>query len=312
MFYRLRKRLNGTRFWWAARGIYRTPPTPCDPHADCTIHTMLGRADFLMYLVAVKSFLRFQPAARIYAHSDGSLTPAQTTVLHEHVPGIRVISAVEADGKAGAKLNSFLLGWRARDASWRRVLDTELWCETPRRMIIDSDILTIQKPVAVLDWVAGNGGTRPLMFGAPLGPPSGPIPESTGTRHIQTVFREKLSAVAAGAGRPAEFYQGATSGYYGCGREVSVTEVERVIRAGQDAGVPMAEWGGEQCLVVYLLSTSNPIRLDPRKYTNFAPEVMPRMNDVAVAHFYGTFRYHAGVYPKLARTAVRELMTNPV
>jgi hypothetical protein len=268
---------------------------------------MLGRADFLMYLVAIKSFMRFQPVARVMAHSDGSLTPADEELLRRHVPGMRVISTQEADDRAKLELNPFLTQWRARDASWRRVVDTELWCETPRRMIIDSDVLTIQRPQAVLDWVSGTGEGRPMLFGAPDGPPTGPIPEGTGPRHIQTKFRERLSQVAAGAGRPPEFYQGATSGYYGCEKEISLGEIERLIQAGLTAGVPMAEWGGEQCLVVYLLSTSNPIRLDPRKYANFAPEVVPRLNEVAVAHFYGTYRYLRGIYPRLAAEACRDL-----
>jgi hypothetical protein len=80
---------------------------------------------------------------------------------------------------------------------------------------------------------------------------------------------------------------------------LSLAEVERVIRAGLAAG--------EQCLVVYLLSTSNPVRLDPRKYVNFAPEVVPRLGEVAVAHFYGTHRFHQGIYPRLAAGVVREL-----
>jgi hypothetical protein len=307
MLYRVRKRLNVLRFWMAARGIYRTPPTPCDPAADCTIHTMLGHGDFLMYLVAIKSFFRFRPAARVTAHSDGTLTPGDESVLRQHVPGIRIVGRDEADERAKERLNPFLLEWRAIDASWRRVTDTELWCETPRRMIIDSDILTIRKPDVVLEWVAGSGGGRQLLFGAPDGPPSGPIPVGSGPKQIQTVFREKLAEVALGSGRAAEFYQGATSGYYGCGAEVSLEAIERVIRAGLAAGVPMREWGGEQALVVYLLSTSDPVRLDPRKYTNFAPEVVPRLNEVAVAHFYGTHRYHDGVYPRLAKQAVREM-----
>jgi len=307
MFYRLRKRLNNVRFKFRARGVYRTPPTPCDPVAACTIHTMLGQSDLLMYLVAIKSFLRFLPLARVAAHSDGSLTPDDEALLREHVPGIRVVSTGEANERAKKELNPFLTEWRARDASWRRVIDTELWCETPRRMIIDSDILTIRRPDAVLEWIAGGGGTRPLMFGATDPLPAGPIPEGTGKRPIQNVFRERLAQFAAEAKGPPEFYQGGTSGYYGCTREVSLAEIERLIRAGLASGVPMAEWGGEQCLVVYVLSTSDPIRLDVRKYFNFAPEAMDRLNEVAVAHFYGTFRFYRGIYTRLAAEVVRDL-----
>jgi hypothetical protein len=307
MFYQLRKRLNNFRFRRSTQGIYNTPPTPCDPVAACTIHTMLGQAELLMYLVAIKSFLRFGPAARVAAHSDGSLTGVDENYLRVHVPGIRVVTAKEADERAKNELNPFLSEWRARDASWRRVIDTELWCETPRRMIIDSDILTFRRPDAVLDWIAGGGGTRPLMFGSTDPEPAGPIPEGTGKRHIQNIFRERLAQFAAEAKGPAEFYQGGTSGYYGCTRELSLSEVERLIRAGLAAGVPMAEWGGEQCLVVYVLSSSDPIQLDNRKYFNFAPETMDWLNQGAVAHFYGTFRFYRGVYHRLAAEVVREL-----
>jgi hypothetical protein len=307
MLYRFRKRLNTARFWLGARGIHQTPPTPCDPAAACTIHTMLGQSDLLMYLAAIKSFLRFQPTARVFAHSDGSLSAADESLLRDHVPGLRVVRAAEADERARASLNPFLSEWRARDASWRRVIDTELWCETPSRMIMDADILTIRKPQSVLDWIDGKCDGRPLMFGATDEKPSGPIPAGVGKRHIQTVFRERLAEFGAELGRPAEFYQGGTSGYYGCGRELSLAEIERHIRAGLAAGIPMAEWGGEQCLVVYRLSTSNAVRLDVRKYFNFAPEAMDRLNEAAVIHFYGTFRFHRGVYRRLAAEVVREL-----
>jgi hypothetical protein len=307
MLYRVRKRLQTARFRLAARGIYGTPPLPCDPTADCTIHTMLSHADLLMYLLAIKSFLRFRPAARVVVHSDGSLTHGDEAVLNHHVPNLQIVATRDADDRAERQLNPFLREWRARDASWRRVIDTELWCETPRRLIIDADILTLRQPTAVLQWIAGSGRGRPLLFGAPEGPPSGPITAGRGRRHIQTVFREQLATVATQLGRPAEFFQGATSGYYGCERDVSVPAIEAVIRAALAAGIPMHEWGGEQCLVVYLLSTAAPIRLDPRHYVNFAPEVIERLNEVAVVHFYGTFRYYGGVYPRLAADVVRQL-----
>jgi hypothetical protein len=307
MLYRLRKRLNNLHFWLNARAVYDTPPTPCDPGAACTIHTMLGQAELLMYLVAIKSFLRFRPAARVLAHSDGSLTSEHEALLRSHIPGVRVIGTLEADERARNSLNPFLSEWRARDASWRRVVDTELWCETPRRMIIDSDILTISRPDAVLEWVAGSGPTRPLMFGSRDPLPAGPIPEGTGKRHIQNIFRERLVQFAAEAKGRAEFYQGGTSGYYGCTRELSLAEIERLIRAGLAAGIPMAEWGGEQVLVVYVLSSSDPIRLDKRKYFNFAPETMGQLDEAAVTHFYGTFRFYRGIYQRLAAQIVRDL-----
>src|SRR5580692_7677824 len=108
MLYRLRKRLNDLRFRLSQRGIFLTPPTPCDPNAACTIHTMLGHAELQMYLVGIKSFLRFQPFAQVAAHSDGTLTSDDEALLRRHAPGIRVIGTAEADDRARKELNPFL------------------------------------------------------------------------------------------------------------------------------------------------------------------------------------------------------------
>lgn len=312
MLYRLRKRLNGVRFWAAARGVHRTPPTPCDPAADCTIHTMLGRADFLMYLVAVKSFLRFRPPARVFAHSDGSLTRGDESILRRHVPGIRIVTAGEADARAADALRDepFLAKWRAHDPCYRRLIDTEIWCETPRRIIIDSDILVLNPPEQAMKWMAS--GTGALSFWA-AGGNDGPLPISPGgpSKQVQPAFRENLAGIAAAVGRPAVFYQGGTGGFYGCSRELSLPAIADVIRAASRLGVPMGQWGGDQCVSVYLLSAAGAEKLDPAKYVNFSPGSEGTMGGVAVAHFYGTHRYHAGVYPRLAAAAVRDLLATP-
>lgn len=307
MFYRLRKRLNSVRFWLAARGIYRTPPTPCDPRAECTIHTMLGRSDLLMYLVAIKSLLRFRPASRVAAHSDGSLAPSDETLLRKHIPGVQIIRAGDADERVKKLLNPFLMEWRAHDPCWRRLIDTEVWRQTPRRVIIDSDLLTLRRPDALLEWIADSGNTRPLMFGAVDTEPAGPVVAGSGNGSMQNSYRERLAKIGAAVGMPATFFQGGTAGCYGCTRELSLAEIERQLKAALAAGVPMGEWGGDQCLVIYVLSHSNPIHLSIQRYLNYSPEAIDRLDEAAIIHFYGTHRYHAGTYLRLTRQVVREL-----
>jgi hypothetical protein len=60
-------------------------------------------------------------------------------------------------------------------------------------------------------------------------------------------------------------------------------------------------------LVVYVLSSSDPIRLDKRKYFNFAPETMGHLDEAAVTHFYGTFRFYRRLYQRQTAQVVHEL-----
>src|SRR5207253_5987576 len=142
MFYRLRQWFHYTRFKFAT-GILSSPPVACEPDAPCAVHTMVGSKDFPLYLAAIKSFLRFYPSVAVIVHSDGSLQEHDEVALRRHMPGCQVVSAAEADARARSTLGADSLLWQCRgwDASYRRVIDTELWNSTPKRIIMDSDIL---------------------------------------------------------------------------------------------------------------------------------------------------------------------------
>jgi hypothetical protein len=197
--------------------------------------------------------------------------------------------------------NSYLFRWRAHDASWRRLVDTELWCKTSKRIILDSDVIVLRRPDEVISWIEnGKGG---MLFGQP---PENVAPE-TGPKHVQTLFREKLPEVAPRLGLPARFPQGTTAGFYGCARELPLNRVEQVLRACEDAGLPMNQWGADQCCVIYLLEASGATRLSPKHYLNFDPSVMPLVPAAHVLHFYGTYRYYRHLYTRLAARMATEL-----
>jgi hypothetical protein len=308
MFYRLRQKLHRAYFRFRTRRIHDTPPLPCDPAAGCELMTMLGARDVELYVPAVKSFLRFYPKVAVVVLSDGSLDAEALALLGRHVPGLRVVQPVEADQRAREKLgaDSYLFRWRGQDASWRRILDTELWCRTPRRIIMDGDVLVLRRPDEIIDWIESSTGA--FLFGQPPVVDPMTVPPANGVKLIQTVYREKLPGIARRLGLPAEFPQGATSGYYGCCGELTLERVEQALRAGEAEGVPMKEWGAEQCTVIYLLAASGARRLDPRRYLNYEPSCDPLIDTACAVHFYGTYRYHRHLYTRLAATAAAELL----
>ena len=97
MFFRLRNQLNYARFTHRTRRIHETAPLQCNPDASCEIHTMLGIRDVPMYLIAIKSLLRWYANLAVVVHSDGSLQADTRGMLERHLPGMRYIDAREAD-----------------------------------------------------------------------------------------------------------------------------------------------------------------------------------------------------------------------
>ena len=312
MFYRLRNYLNYAHFRHCTRGIHNTPPTPCCPEAACELHTMLSRRDLPLYLVAAKSFLRFHADVAVVVHDDGSLDPACSIVLERHLPGCRIIHAAEADAKAAEALSSWpqLRHFRAIDASWRRLIDTDLWSRTEKRIIMDSDIITLRSPHQVIEWIASD--ERPFLMGKPSATPFVPTNQPAPTNaHVQTKFKAKVAELASALGVPPVFEDGTTSAFYGCRPEALPLErVERLLQAAAASGVPMHEWGGEQCTVVYLLSVAGANRLSSEHYLNYYPDVEDRLSTAVLVHFIGTNRFHKNHYPQLANRLVQELREN--
>ncbi len=306
MFYRLRQALHQKYFRWRTRRILHTPPLPCNPNGTCSVHTMLSRRDMPMYLPAIKSFLRYCPAVAVFVHSDGSLDEQSARLVQHHVPGIRVLMTNETDERARQVLgaDSYLFRQRSHDASWRRLVDTELWCTTPKRLIIDSDVIVLKRPDEVLAWI--DSGTGALLFGQPPDQPP-----AAGDRHVQTIFREKLAQVAKRVGLPERFPQGTTAGFYGCERELPLDRVEHVLRGCEAEGLPMKQWGADQCVVIYLLEASGAARLSPRHYINYDPSCDSLVPEAHVIHFYGTHRYHRHLYTRLVAKVAAELLAVP-
>src|SRR5262249_55647883 len=162
----------------------------CDPAAGCEVHTMLGARDLQLYLLAIKSLLRFYRSVGVVIHSDGTLTPRMEAALRHHVPGCRLITPEVADARAREVLgaDSFLAGWRRTDVAYRRLIDTELHGAAPKRIILDADILVLRRPEELVRWI--EQGEAPFVMGQP--PPGGTALPPSGRKHVQDLFMEKL------------------------------------------------------------------------------------------------------------------------
>jgi hypothetical protein len=297
MFYGLKNWLNYTAFSWRTRAIHKSPPLPCDPAAGCEVHTMLGMRDLPLYLLAIKSLLRFYRSVGVVVHSDGTLTARAGAALRRHVPGCRLVTPDLADARAREALgeDTFLARCRRIDVAYRRLIDTELHAAAPKRIILDADILVLRRPEELIRWI--EEGDAPFVMGQP--PPPGPAGCATGNKHVQDLFLEKLDELSKALGLPRVFLQGGTGGFYGCARELSLENIERVVRQAEALGVPMHRWGADQAVIVYLLSVAGAKRLDTERYINYDPRYAATAADRDLVHFFGTYRFDKNLYAGL-------------
>jgi hypothetical protein len=149
-------------------------------------------------------------------------------------------------------------------------------------------------------------------MGQPPNPiPAVPITAGTVRLHIQDIFKQKLSFLHEALGDDARFLDGTTGGFYGCTGELSLGRIEKLVDTSIKLGIPMTEWGGEQCAVIYLLSVSGAIRLDPERYFNFFSDQLHKVADARLIHFIGTERFYKNIYANCASSVAATLCREP-
>jgi len=306
MFYQLKSALAYRLFGLMARGLDETPALSSASTSPCEVHTMLGTRDVTMYLLAVKSLLSHVDVT-VVIHSDGSLSSADVARISRHVRGVTFVDHEAANERAQSQLQArpLLAKWRNVDISYRRMIDIELWRRAERIVILDSDVLVNNRPSELIDWI--RGGVTPFVLGQPPSKVEHLESAASPSDHIQTSFLRKVPELSTRLGLPQRFLQGATAGFCGYTTELSLERIERLLTAALDLGLRMDQWGGEQCIVIYLLSTANAERLPAESYVNFDPSVAGRAYEANIIHFYGTHRFYRLLYPRLAARAVRSM-----
>lgn len=151
-------------------GFTELPPMPCKPGADVEVHMLTCVHDLDMALASLKSLLRFQPEVAVVVHGDATLNDDHRRFLQAQVPGCRVIlleeagRLIESDPEL-ARLRSqipgrFSLGpgYERQRAAWAlKVFDFHALAQTDKVIVLDSDTLFTNRPVELMDWIAGNG-----------------------------------------------------------------------------------------------------------------------------------------------------------
>ena len=119
-----------------------------------------GAAQLDMGICASWSLMRFCDGARLYVHSDGTLSPDVFVRWQKVVPEAILISHAAADEKFMSELGEVfpaLAKWRSGYWSARQVVDFHLFGSATTLVTVDSDVLCFRRPREIEDCCGGNG-----------------------------------------------------------------------------------------------------------------------------------------------------------
>lgn len=159
LLYRLRKRFEGglRASWFRERvrpRILQTPSLLLPQTSDYEIHVLTSNDDWLNLIWALKSFLHYSRArVALCIHEDGTLPPEARDILTTHFVGARCISRSQADAEVLPTLTEFpqCQNFRRENNLSLKVFDLRHYAQASRILLLDSDVLTFEKPEALLE-----------------------------------------------------------------------------------------------------------------------------------------------------------------
>lgn len=299
----LRRRLGERRFLAAAKGVLDTPP--CRGKEDgLVIYSMIGTRVLYPYLLAAKSLHAHMPRGRFAILDDGTLTAQDKDVLRRHLDDPQIF-APEVDTRECPTYSS-----------WKRLFVLLDLRKTNYVIQLDSDTIT-RAPVPLLEELIdakrdfilkGEAATRFMTLAETSALARANPALSRPPVHVQLAMEAQMEHVRI-PGREDLRYSRGCAGFAGFAPDPSGTELaerfsaEAVRLLGYDH---WKQWGSEQVTSNFLIAQRPDAALLPYdRYCNFWNEAVP--DEMAFVHFIGTYRYHGGVYRRMARETIAEL-----
>jgi len=260
-------------------GALRTPPVPCRPESGNEVHSLVCKRDINMFLLAAKSFLSYCPSASLIVHDDGSLGAEENSILVTHLPGVRILMRAEADEIMARLLPAAIAERRLKKVFLLKLLDVNYFNSADRTILLDSDILFLQSPTWIKDWLSNDTDT---CF------------------YNQDPLKDTLRAKMDGVSLSLAPYFNA--GFVGYPRRLGFEELLNDLTR-------LNYWGEDQTIYGNLLPRRFPIKaLDKQEY--FVLDGNPPLPEAVMVHFISTWRFkQASSYLPLAQGVIRQLQS---
>jgi hypothetical protein len=292
---KVKNRVGRALFEWRCEGIRSLPPIQLRPGPVTLISLVSGR-DVTLYLFALRSFYRFLPGAGVVVVDDGSLSDSGRATIAASVPGVEFVG-----------LSSIETGACPRGACWERLCEVLDRCRLGYVIQMDSDTVCLREPLEVLQAIKEN---RPCLRGTGNGRSIGPVSEASAlaklmaSGHVQPAAERLLETLDGAASLRYVRACAAFAGFAQGG--ASRADAGRFSAAmAEKLGTRWTEWGTEQVTSNFLLANMPGAAVLPfPKYASVEPGLA--LDDCAVIHFLGTWRWNAGRYRRFAAKLLDE------
>jgi hypothetical protein len=295
-----------------------TSPITVNPSADTGIHTAVPHRYLYAYLTAIKSFLRYYADIAVYVHDDGSLLEEDKELIRKHVPGARIIDRAWADQIFADKIgDEFLMKVRKSYTSYLKLFDPTLVSTNKRIIIVDTDVLFLNHPKAIIHWAQSGGAPWFHRSGSwrrkdpnQESAQSSPQPTAaTQPKHIQHMVVERIDEINQALQRQFAFEHGFNSGFIGYDNgTVDYSQLKELLTHLYGIlGDRIFRWGSEQTMHGLILCGKGAVALPSDEYMVFTNLNSEKAAQAIFVHFIGEFRYHRMLYPRLASKVIREL-----
>ncbi len=269
-------------------------------HEGAIVFSQVCARDFMMYLLAAKSFSYHTRFSRFAIFDDGSLTDGHRALLHHHLPGIAIshVSEVRSDVTP-------------RGGTWERLLKMAMIGERAYVIQLDADTVTLGPIDKVRDSVEHG-----RAFTLTSEPDARIVSTTVAAAHarckpqkyLQHAAESQLDTISSDLA--SNYFRGC-SGFTGLppmDRKAIIEGFSR--RMAELMGKRWSEWGTEQVTVNVLTANSPGLAiLAPPIYSTY--EARPLPAEAKFVHFMGTHRFADGIYRRLATQAIRALHRAP-
>ena len=300
------------------RAVNGTPPISANPHAETGIHTAVPHRYLFAYLTAIKSFLRYYADVAVYVHDDGSLREEDKGLIRTHVPGVQIIDRAWADQTFADKIgDEFLMKVRKSYTSYLKLFDPTLVSTRKRIIIVDTDVLFLNHPAAIIEW-ALNGGTawyhrsgswKKKSLNSENTSGGAQTPATAQPTHIQHMVVQRIPEINQALHKEFAFVHGFNSGFIGYDHgTVQYGELKELLTHLYGMfGDRIFRWGSEQTMHGLVLCGKGAVALPLDEYMVYTNLNSDKAAQATFVHFIGEFRYHRLLYPRLAAKVIREL-----
>lgn len=274
--------------------------TEFDESSELVILTMVQSKDIAMYLIAIKSFLRFITPNKVIVVCDKNVTDTDKITLKEHIQKIELYD-----------VENFRNGRLPIGGTWERLTAISHFSKNYYVIQMDADTLTLCNPVDVINAIQQKApfilGTDKFWDQKLTLSEMSRIAKSwvfEGSHHIQVFCESELNTLYDTTNY--KYYIRGCSGFAGFPQKsISPDVLIHISSIFYDKlGKRWEEWGTEQFASNLILSNLKDVIILPLvKYTT--PDNFNGEN--TFLHFIGYLRFNNFLYQKLAVNFIKNL-----